>query len=56
MKSLLAMMRLFHYVVGITAPPKEQERLVFFVWIGIGVGITLLGVLLALFIVPYILR
>jgi len=56
MKSLLAMMRLFHYMVGITAPPKEKERLIFFVWIGVVAGIVLLAVLCARFIVPYVLR
>ncbi len=56
MKSLLAMMRLFHYMVGITAPPKEKERLVFFLWIGVIAGLALLAILCARFIVPYVLR
>ena len=56
MKSLYAMMRLFHYVVGITAPAKDKEKLVFFVWIGVFVGIAALLVLFASFIVPYVLR
>jgi hypothetical protein len=56
MKSLLAMMRLFHYMVGITAPSKEKERMVFFVWIGVFTGLALLAILCVLVIVPYILR
>ncbi len=56
MKSLLAMMRLFHYMVGITAPPKEKERMVFYIWIGVVIGLALLAVLSARLMVPYILR
>lgn len=56
MKTLLILMRYFHYVVGITAPSKEHERLVLFVWISLAVGLVLLGVLFTLFIVPQVFR
>ncbi|HET6934062.1 MAG TPA: hypothetical protein VFI72_04435 [Candidatus Angelobacter sp.] len=56
MKTLLTLMRYFHYAVGITAPSKEHERLVLFVWISLAVGIIVLGVLFTLFIVPQVFR
>lgn len=56
MKTLLTLMRYFHYAVGITAPSKERERLVLFVWISLAVGIIVLGVLFTLFIVPQVFR
>ena len=43
MKTLLAMMRFFHYMIGVTAPSKEQERLVLFIWIGVAIGLVLLA-------------
>jgi len=55
-KSLITAMRLFHYMVGITAPPKERETLVLFVWIGTAVALAALGLLFAWFIVPRVLR
>ncbi len=56
MKTLLAMLRYFHYMIGITAPSKEQERAVLLIWIGLAVGLILLGVLFILFIVPQVFR
>ncbi len=56
MKTLLAMLRYFHYMIGITAPSKEQERTVLLIWIGLAVGLILLGVLFILFIVPQVFR
>ena len=55
-KTLLAMMRLFHYAVGITAPDKKQEKLVLFVWIGLIIGLISGGILLAWFIVPRVIK
>jgi hypothetical protein len=55
-KSLIAAMRLFHYMVGITAPPKEREMLVLFVWIATAIALAALGLLFAWFIVPHVLR
>jgi len=56
MKTLLAAMRYFHYVVGITAPTKERERLVLVIWIGIFVALVMIGVLFTIFIAPRVLR
>lgn len=50
MKTLLSMMRILHYVVGITAPDKQHEKQTFFVWIGVGTTLVVLVVLSALFI------
>ncbi|HET9183069.1 MAG TPA: hypothetical protein VFP59_13110 [Candidatus Angelobacter sp.] len=50
MKILLSMMRMFHYIVGITAPDKEHEKQTFFVWLGVGITLLSLGFLFALFI------
>lgn len=55
MNSILAVMRMFHYMVGITAPDKKQERLVLGIWIGLAVGLIVLGLLFTLFIVPRVL-
>jgi len=49
-KTLLSMMRMFHYVVGITAPDKEHEKQTFFIWIGVGVALLSLALLFTLFI------
>ena len=46
---------MFHYMVGITAPDKKQERLVLCIWIGLAVGLIALGLLFTLFIVPRVL-
>lgn len=56
MKTLLDMMRFFHFIIGVTAPPKEQERLVLFIWIGVVVGFVSLSALLAWFLIPRILH
>jgi hypothetical protein len=56
MKTILAMMRFFHYVIGVTAPAKEQERLVLFIWIGVAVAFVSLSALFAWFLVPRILH
>jgi hypothetical protein len=56
MKTLIAAMRLFHYMVGITAPAKEREMLVLFVWICTGIGVAVVGLAFAWFIIPRVLR
>lgn len=56
MKTLLAMMRVFHYVVGITAPDKKHEKQVLFIWIGLAVGLLSLALLFTWFIIPQIFR
>lgn len=56
MKTLIVAMRLFHYMVGITAPPKEREILVLLIWIGAAAAIVILGLGCAWFIVPRVLR
>lgn len=50
MKTLLSMMRMFHYVVGITAPDKKHEKQTFFIWIGVGITLLSLGLLFTLLI------
>ncbi|HWG51640.1 MAG TPA: hypothetical protein VN669_18220 [Candidatus Acidoferrales bacterium] len=56
MKTLFAMMRIFHYVVGITAPDKEHEKQTLFLWIALAVALLALTVLFAWFIVPRVLN
>ena len=56
MKTLLSMMRFFHYMIGVTAPNKEQERTVLFVWIGVAIGALALATGVAWFLIPRILR
>lgn len=56
MKSLLAMMRIFHYVIGITAPDKKHEKQILLVWVGLALGLLSLGLLFTWFIVPQVLR
>jgi hypothetical protein len=55
-KTLLSMMRMFHYLVGITAPDKKQEKMVLFLWIGLLVGLISAGSLFAWFMVPHVLK
>jgi hypothetical protein len=55
MKTLLAILRFFHYMIGVTAPSKDQERMVLFVWIGVVIGLLLLAVALVWVLVPRIL-
>jgi hypothetical protein len=54
MKSLLEVMRLFHYVVGITTPKPEDERKILLLWIAILVTLVATGVGLVVFIIPRI--
>jgi hypothetical protein len=56
MNTLLSMMRFFHYMIGVTAPPKEQERMVLVIWIVAAIGSLSLAVLAAWFLVPRILH
>lgn len=56
MKTLLAMMRMFHYMVGITAPDKKHEKQILLVWIGLFVGLMSLGFIFARFIIPQVFR
>lgn len=51
MKVLLEVMRLFHYMVGITTPDKKDERKIFFLWVGAILGIIVVGVLFVILIV-----
>jgi hypothetical protein len=55
-KTVLAMMRAFHYVVGITAPDKKHEKQILFVWIGLFFGLISLGLLFAWFIIPHVFK
>jgi len=54
MKLIFELMRLFHYTVGITAPGPRQERLVLVVWMVLVLGIILLSIGFAFFILPFI--
>ncbi len=49
------MMRYFHYMIGITAPSKEQEKIILMVWIGVALGLLAIAVLFIVFAVPRIL-
>jgi hypothetical protein len=51
-KTLLYMMRLFHYVVGITAPDKKQEKLVLVVWMAVIIGLIAIALLTSLVVIP----
>jgi len=55
-KTLLGMMRIFHYVVGITAPDKKHEKQILFVWLGIFVSLVALAVLFTRFIISQLFR
>jgi hypothetical protein len=50
------MMRVFHYVVGITAPDKRHEKQTLFVWIGVLIGLATLMVLFTRFISAQLFR
>jgi len=54
MKLIFELMRLFHYTVGITTPAPKQERLVLAVWMVSVLGIILLVIGFAFFILPFI--
>lgn len=56
MKSLLQAMRLFHYMVGITAPEPKDERKVFWIWVGSILFLILAGFGFVLFLIPRVLR
>jgi hypothetical protein len=56
MKFLLEAMRMFHYMVGITAPRREDEKKILFLWIGVVLGLVLLGVGVAFFLIPRVIR
>lgn len=52
----MAMMRTFHYVVGITAPDKEHEKQTLLVWCGLLVGLISLGFFFARFIIAEVFK
>jgi len=54
-KFLLEAMRMFHYMVGITAPKPKDEKKILFLWIGVVLGLMLLGVGAVFFLIPRIL-
>lgn len=56
MKTLLSTMRVFHYVVGITAPDKKHEKQILLVWIGLFVGLMSLAFFFTRFIIPQIFK
>lgn len=56
MKYLLEIMRVFHYVIGITTPKPEDERKILFVWIGVLIGLVLIGVGTAVLVIPRVVR
>lgn len=56
MKTLLVMMRMFHYMVGITAPDKKHEKQILLVWIGLFVGLMSLAFAFTRFIIPQIFK
>jgi len=51
---LLEAMRLFHYMVGITAPERKDEKKILFLWIGVIITLMLIG-LGTLFLLPRLL-
>jgi hypothetical protein len=55
-KTLLSMLRMFHYMVGITAPDKKHEKLILFVWIGLFFGLISAAILFTWFIVPRVIK
>ena len=56
MKSLLAAMRLFHYMLGITAPKPQDERKILALWIVVIVGLCVLGMAFAFFMAQSVFR
>jgi len=56
MRYLLEIMRLFHYMVGITTPKPEHERRILFLWIGIFIVLVLTAAGTALLLIPRVLR
>jgi hypothetical protein len=55
-KTLMAMMRAFHYMVGITAPDKKHEKQILLVWIGLFIGLISLGFAFTRFIIPQVFK
>jgi hypothetical protein len=55
-KTLLSMMRIFHYVVGITAPDKKHEKQILFVWIAVFISLAAIAVLFTRFIISELIR
>ena len=56
MKYLLEIMRVFHYVVGITTPKPEDERKILFLWIGVLFALVLIALGTAVLVIPRVLR
>lgn len=56
MKYLLEIMRVFHYVVGITTPKPEDERKILFLWIGILIALIMIAAGTALLVIPSVMR
>jgi hypothetical protein len=56
MKYLLEIMRVFHYVVGITTPEPEHERKILFLWIGVLIALVLIALGTAAIVIPRVLR
>ena len=56
MKYLLEIMRVFHYVVGITTPKPEDERKILLLWVGVLITLVLIALGTAVLIVPRVLR
>ena len=56
MKALLQAMRMFHYMLGITAPAPKDERKILVVWIATILLLILLGVGFAFFIISRVLQ
>jgi len=48
-------MRMFHYMVGITAPSPKDEKKILLLWIGVVVGLALIAAGTAFFLIPRIL-
>jgi hypothetical protein len=56
MKTLLQVMRLWHYVLGVTTPEPKDEVKILFVWIGAAIAIFLIGAVTFFFIVPRVIH
>jgi hypothetical protein len=56
MKTLLEMMRLWHYVLGITTPDRKDEVKILFVWIVSALALILIAAATFFFIVPRVIR
>lgn len=56
MKFLLAIMRMFHKMMGITAPTPEQERKILLLWLITFLIFVLIGVAFVFLVAPQLLR